>query len=255
MADQKKNLSFPTTDWALLSRARYLTRDENGGGLEQLIQVYVPALRRYLVRVKCIGQEAAEDLLQSFVADRLLDRTLIQRADHRRGRFRNYLIRSLEHYHVDRLRHDSVRAPQSGCALSLAEPEASGLASCSMNPVDEFDLEWARSVVAEAIGRTHDYCVRRERLHLWLVFHARIVAPVADGLPPLPYKAIVEQVGFPTPLQASNALISAKRLFTRMLKEVLREQAGGGSDVDVNEEVRELQAILARGAASARSAT
>lgn len=61
---------------------------------------------------------------------------------------------------------------------------------------------------------------------------------------PLPsYETLVQRFGFQSPTQASNLLITAKRMFRRALADTVRDTVAGESQVE--EEIRELKAILA----------
>ena len=57
------------------------------------------------------------------------------------------------------------------------------------------------------------------------------------------YEELVEKFGFETPTKASNALITAKRIFSRKLQEVVREYVE--TDEELAEELADLRAIAA----------
>ena len=56
--------------------------------------------------------------------------------------------------------------------------------------------------------------------------------------------SLVAKHGFQSPIQAANALITAKRMFKRVLEEVARDTVE--TDAEVAEEIRELKRILSR---------
>jgi hypothetical protein len=57
----------------------------------------------------------------------------------------------------------------------------------------------------------------------------------------------VEKFGFRSPTEASNALVTAKRMFVRALRAVVAEYARDENGID--REIEELRAILSRGSA------
>jgi hypothetical protein len=172
------------------------------------------------------------------VTDKLLDETLLRAADQRRGRFRNLLVRSLEHYRISAYRHERLRGRATA---SLGEDVGDHDAR---EPVAAFEREWAKAVLQEAVQRTYDHYRRRDRDDLWQVLRCRVVDPAADGAPVPPSKERVERFGFATPSEASNALIAAKRMFMRKLADVLAEHAGPGADV--GDELADLKRIISR---------
>ena len=78
----------------------------------------------------------------------------------------------------------------------------------------------------------------------WSVFDCRVVAPIFDGVEALPYDQVVERFGFRSPTEASNALVTAKRMFVRALRAVVAEYARDEDGID--REIEELRAILSR---------
>ena len=85
-------------------------------------------------------------------------------------------------------------------------------------------------------------CTARHCLDRWGVFKARLLDPLLDGAEIPAYADMVTEFGFQSPAQASNALITAKRQFDRILREVVAEYAGARADVE--EEIRELKLSL-----------
>ncbi len=81
-------------------------------------------------------------------------------------------------------------------------------------------------------------------MEVWGVFEVRILAPILQGTEPADYRELVERFGLRSPSQASNVLITGKRMFERVLRSVVAEYARDERDVD--EEIGELREILAR---------
>jgi hypothetical protein len=242
--------SFPTTDWSLLARARSPVPLDRTASMEQVISQYVPAVRRYLVRVRRLSAERVEEVIQGFVADKLLTRSLLEHADRDRGRFRNLLVRALENYLVDLHRRERAHQPAQGRRL-LALPEGGGgdamLGEAVVDrrvpdPGAAFDVEWAKAVLTEAVARMHKYCQNRGRDDLWQAFQSRILAPAADGVAPLAYRELAERLKLTSSVEAARLLFSAKRIFIRKLHQVLLDQAGAGAEPSA--ELAELKKIL-----------
>jgi hypothetical protein len=232
----------------LVVRARAGAADISGSSLSTWLAVYLPAIRRYLVSVKHLRTDQAEEVIQAFVTEKLLERGLLVHADRTRGKLRNLLVRALENFLIDLRRQE----PWSR-RLSFEETyvhHAAGRVEIG-GPLEAFEAHWGRSVVTEAVSRLYLHCEKHHRMDLWQVFEGRILSPAADGVPPVPYKQLVKRFAFASPAQAANAAFAAKRIFSRKLLEVLSEHAG--PNPDLNEELADLRKILARRSKSATS--
>lgn len=232
---------FPATQWSLVALAG---QDEGSQRqvLGEFIKRYLPALRAHLVLGKRIAPQLAEDLLQGFLCDKVVQDRLIARAVREKGRFRWFLRTALDHYIVDVIRQETARkrAPQERRTLlpdEPAEPET------TEQPSDHLDVAWARQVIQSALQRMETECRASGRPDIWGVFEARILAPV-DGAEPMPYERLVERFRLASPAQAMNILITAKRMYERNLRAVVGEYAGDPSEVD--QEIQDLAGILAR---------
>jgi hypothetical protein len=72
-----------------------------------------------------------------------------------------------------------------------------------------------------------------------------------EGKPSPSYQELVERFGFSSPTQASNMLVTAKRTYARVLRSVIGEYARDEQEID--DELADLQAILARCGSVART--
>jgi DNA-directed RNA polymerase specialized sigma24 family protein len=233
---------FPATHWSLVARAGQsdpLSRQE---ALGQLLKRYIPALRAHLVYRKGFAPDRADDFIQEFVAGKVLQKDLIARADRRLGKFRTFLLTALDRFVNNQLRNESAkkRAPEKG-TVPLDERFAD--ASPHRGPGEAFDVAWARSVISEALRQMREHCEASGRPELWALFECRVVGPILEGTPPVDYARLVERFGFRSPIQASNALTTAKRMYARELRAVVGQYAD--SDEEVEAEIRELKCILA----------
>src|SRR5687767_6293142 len=68
---------FPSTHWSLVGRAGGVgtgaAPDAGRGALSTLLRQYLPPMKVYLVRKRRLGPDEAEELLQAFVAEKVLD--------------------------------------------------------------------------------------------------------------------------------------------------------------------------------------
>lgn len=233
---------FPTTHWSLVGRAGG-RGGEGRVALGEVIRIYLPALRAHLVGPMRIDRHRAEDLLQGFLADKVLEQNMLALADPNRGKFRTFLLTALERFVVDTHRHDSARKRAPGAKM-LDVDDQSNLPATAPSPSEAFDRAWAGEVLAEVMRRMRGECESSGRKHLWGIFEARMLLPLSDGSQPPDHEALAQHWSLESPRQSANALGSAKRLFTRNFREVVGEYAADESEVD--SEIRELWEIFSR---------
>ncbi len=189
--------------------------------------------------------DRAEDLVQGFIAERILEKNLLAKADRGRGRFRSFLLKCFGRYVQDQFckAEAQKRGPAPSRVLRLDEhPDL-----LITGPASErsFHLAWARGVIAQSTRAMEVECRQKGRMDLWEIMQGRVLGPALEGTVPVAYDDLVQQFGFRSPAEASNALITAKRMFVRCLHEVVRDTVETEQEVDM--EIRDLKRILSTG--------
>ena len=211
---------LPPTDWSLVAHASLPTQPLGLESLNELLSRYRPALKAHLTLKKKIAPADADDLIQGFISAKVLEGDLVSRADPEKGKFRTILLTALDRYVISVIRRESAekRSPEQGFISLDDSPDRFGVVQPSPDP---FDVAWAHQVIADALDRVRAECTASGRSAYWNVFECRVVAPILDGVEPPPYEAVVERFGFRSPTEASNALVTAKRMFVRALRAVI----------------------------------
>jgi DNA-directed RNA polymerase specialized sigma24 family protein len=244
-ARQAKAARFPTTRWSLVDLVRRGDAQATREALDELLTRYLPALQAHLVRRRGLPPHEADDLIQEFVAGKILEKGLIARADQKLGKFRTLLMTALDRFVIDRARHAAAkkRSPGDAGVLSLGDHQPA--LPADETPSGIFDVTWARGVLAETLQRMRQRCDAQGRDDLWGVFESRLADPILTGSEPADYAELVERFGLKSPAHASNVLITAKRMFARTLRAVVAEYCQ--DEQEVESEIEELREILARG--------
>lgn len=237
------NGRFPTTQWSLVARAGACSTDAQREALGGLLSRYLRALQAHLVHGKRVPPEEAEDLVQDFVASKILEKNLIGRADRTLGKFRTFLLASLDRFLIDYYRTKSAkkRAPDEAHLVDVGHQEQ--LLDAAGTPFDAFDVEWARCIVAQALQHMEEECRQSERDDVWNVFECRLLGPLLHGSEAVEYDVLVERFALKSPSHASNLLITGKRMFARALRSSVAEYAS--SEEEIETEIAELRSILA----------
>lgn len=237
-----QHVRFPTTRWSLVDRAGAQGPEAMREALEQLLAAYLPALRTHLVYGKRVHPDDADDVLQEFVAGKILQRDLLARADQELGKFRTFLLTALDRFLLNSLRDRSARKRAAGAAAAVLGDQAGQLAAEPTE--DAFEQAWARQVIGQAVERMRAECEASGRRDVWGLFECRVLAPTLHGAAPADYAELVERFGFSSPSQASNVLVTAKRMYARTLRAVVAEYACDAAEVE--SEIDELHRVLAR---------
>jgi DNA-directed RNA polymerase specialized sigma24 family protein len=242
--DSEARGGFPQTRWSLVARATGGADDAAAGALNDLLRAYCPVLKRFLIREMKFTSHAAEDLVQDFVTRKILQTNVLVHARGDRGRFRVFLLSVFKNFSISEIRRLKAkkRGPPNDRVVSLDEVPDAVVAKDDAHRA--FDLDWARQTLAMAIERMKKECAEKGRRDLWEMFSCRVLEPALDQAPPPPYETLVARFGFQSPSQASNLLITAKRMFRRALAEVVRKTVTDASRVD--EEIRDLKAVLSK---------
>ncbi len=141
---------FPTTSWSLVALAARHDDQKTREALGQLLTRYMPALHAHLVYSKGLTPDKADDVIQDFVAKKILERDLIGRADSDLGKFRTFLLSALDRFLLNCIRDARAKKRSAGEGVELLGERADLLSSDSEAP-RAFDLAWARGVLREAI--------------------------------------------------------------------------------------------------------
>jgi RNA polymerase sigma-70 factor (ECF subfamily) len=232
---------FRTTRWSVvLSAARDGT--ESRRALEWLCETYWQPIYVY-IRRRGHDAENAADLTQSFILT-LLEGKPLQRIDPKLGKFRAYLLASVNHFlsnERDRTRAMKRRAEQASLWLDLedAERQYQLESAPALGPDELFEAKWARTVLQDALRRLEqDYdasngtaLFRRLRGHL-------------TGEDPA-YDRLADELGM-----TAGALRVAVHRMRRKLGTLLREAVAHtvSDPKDVDGELRRLLEAAGRGA-------
>jgi len=240
-----KNLRFdhpmPDTQWSLVARADDGDTVVRRHALAEILERYLPALEVHLTHELGIRVDQARDLLQGFIADKVLEQFILAAADQARGRFRNFLLTALDNYVREKLRFR--RADIRDDATNLSLETVGYLRADQVSPADAFDVTWARQLLQTAMEQMQARCRDLQRPDVWDVFQQRIVAPLFDNTPPPSYNDMVARFGFATPAQAHNTLLTSKRMFARILRTLIADYE---VPTAIDEEINDLFVILAR---------
>jgi RNA polymerase sigma-70 factor (ECF subfamily) len=228
---------FATTQWKVVIQARDGTESQARLALESLCQAYWFPLYAY-VRRRGHDADQARDLTQAFFAD-LLGRNFLETIDRSKGRFRSFLLASLEHF----LSHERDKAnarKKGGGALPVSLDTADAEVRYRLEPADRetpevvFERRWGLTVMERTMERLRaeydDQTGRFEQLK-----------PCLTGDNPGRYAQIAATLGT-TETAVKAAVHRFRQRYGQLLREEIAETVTSPAEVD--EELRHLLAVV-----------
>ena len=231
---------FLTTRWSVVLTAGRGTPARARKALAELCQTYWYPLYAY-VRRRGHGPQDAEDLTQGFLA-RLLEKQAIAQARHERGRFRSFLLASMNHFLSDEW--DKARAQKRGGARVISLDAMSAESRYDTEPQDRltpekvFERQWALRLLAEVLRRLEAEYAADGKAEQFGHLRFCLTGQRSD----IPYAELAQR------MQTTEGAIkvAAHRLRQRY-RALLREEIAQtvASEEEVEEELRALHRALA----------
>lgn len=230
---------FATTHWSIVLAAGHASRTDAKAALASLCETYWYPLYCY-VRRRGHGADEAEDLTQGFFAA-LLERGSLRAADPHRGRFRSFLLASLDHFLANEWRRRSARK-RGGGQVPLSLDCRSGEARYArepggdLTPQQAYERRWALTLMERALSRLRQGYVAGGKAALF----DRLAAFLGGDRGPA-YRDIAAELGM-----TEGAVKTAVHRLRRRCREHLRAEVAQtvADPQDVEEELRSLLAVV-----------
>jgi RNA polymerase sigma factor (sigma-70 family) len=240
---------FATTRWSLILSGANSTADEASarGALAELCRIHWRPVFSFVCR-RGYSTEDAQDLTQDFFV-MMLESNWLQHADESRGRFRSFLLKSLQNF----LNHarEKKNALKRGGEVQFVSwddwmAEAPSQLSISPQaletlPADRlFDLRWAATVVEHALRRLGEECEAKGRRRLFDALSRHLTAERAD----MSYADLATSLGV-AESAIKKQLHNLRERYRWLLRDEVAHTVANPADVDA--EIRYLCAALAAG--------
>jgi|SRR5215471_12985440 len=225
---------FPSTSWELLTHAARLG-DSAATARNEFAERYYGAIRAYIGALTR-GTGPTDDLTQRFFERVVLSGTLLARADHEKGGFRQYLKQAIRYFLIGEHRQQSRLTANEVPLDGMADGWSLAAADASPSPDEAMMRAWAQSLVAMALSALEHVCdEKRQREHFEMFVRRYVDDP--DQPPSW------SDVGAPFGLDektARNRTETAARQFRSLVRQLVASDIGASDDVD-----QELQTVLA----------
>lgn len=235
--------SFLTTHWSLIEAVQK-DQDKDQALIGLLLKRYWKPVYCYLRR-KGRANEEAKDLTQAFFQEIVLNRHLVDRADPSRGRFRSFLLHSLDQFLIDQRRRESAakRIPKDKLVpFDICNPPALPQTILERSPEDCFTYAWKSELLDRTLAEVQAECEQQGLQTHWQLFRDKVLLPTLEDHPSQPMKTLCTQYGVADESTAFNMLLTVKRHFRAALRRNLRNTVVNEDDID--EEWQEILSIV-----------
>jgi len=231
---------FVTTHWSVVRRAGKGDSPEATQALEHLCRSYWYPLYAF-IRRKGHSPADAQDLTQDFFA-RFLEKHYLALADQNRGKFRTFLLRSLEHFLINEWNKASA-AKRGGTKPPISWDQQDAESRYLLEPMDGaspdklFEKRWALGLLDLALERLRQDYVDSHKEGLFDALKPCIWEQDSSGS--------YERIGLKLGMSEGAVKVAAYRMRLRY-RELLCEEVANTVDTqaDVDEELRYLAAVL-----------
>jgi RNA polymerase sigma-70 factor (ECF subfamily) len=232
---------FNTTLWSVVLTAGKKDIPQAADALEKLCLTYWYPLYAY-VRRRGYGQEDAQDLTQGFFA-RLLEKNYPAQADRAKGKFRSFLLLTLNHFLSDERERAAAGKRGGGqhvISLDDQDPEERyrlEIADDRLSPAKLFERRWAQTILEQALDRLRAEFSQQDKSETYGVLKA--FEPGEQQT--LTYQQAAVQLGI-----TESAVKSMIHRLRKRHRELVREQIANtvSTEAEVDEELRHLMAVI-----------
>jgi RNA polymerase sigma-70 factor (ECF subfamily) len=235
--DTRSETAFHTTLWTSVLEAGKESSPDSKAALASLCQTYWPPVYSY-IRRRVPSVEQAEDLTQSFFA-RFLEKNYVARAQRDRGRFRCFLLTSVENYLCDE--HDRSKALKRGGGQPMLSLDPAMLdekePSSAMTPALAFERRWAQTLLNRVMQRLREEHREGSRAELFEHLESQLWGETAA----IPYDDLSKRLG----MSNVHLRVAAHRMRQRY-REILREEIAQtvSKAEEIEDEIRYLLQVV-----------
>jgi RNA polymerase sigma factor (sigma-70 family) len=233
---------FTTTHWSVVLAARQEASPDAEAALEKLCRAYWYPLYAY-VRRQGRSPHDAQDLTQEFFA-RLLEGNYLKSVQREKGKFRSFLLASLNHFlSNERARDRAVKRGGGKALLSLDEQLAESLfaqeSSSHDSPAQAFDKRWAITLLERAFTQVREEFVTAGKKEVFDQLKSFLTEDTTAG----DYASVAEKLGMTT-----GAVSVAVHRLRHKYREATRTEVAHtvAGEYEIDGEIRYLFTILAQ---------
>jgi len=231
---------FATTHWTVVRVAGHESSAGAQAALEALCRTYWYPLYVY-VRRRGYAREDAQDLTQAFFT-RLLETKAVGRARPEKGKFRSFLLTSLNRFLInERERATAIKRGGGQALLPLDWETAEGRYQIEppsdLKPEHTFDRQWALMLMERAMARLRQEHVAAGKDRLFDRLKGFLQQPTQEG----GYEGVANELGM-TPGAAAVAVHRLRQRYGELVREEIAHTVTRPEEIE--DELRYLLSLL-----------
>ena len=238
--------AFQTTRWTEIMDLKDAGQEQRRQAMGRLLLNYWKPVYSYLRR-RGYDSERAKDLTQGFFTAIVLEKQLVDKADRQRGRFRNFLLKALNHYvyNVTDYENAHKRSPKLGCvSLDHVDPSSVPDPSGYGTPEDAYNYTWAAEFLRKVCDDVREACYDNDLSRHWAVFNGRVLEPILSRQDPPSLPTLCAELGITDEKQAANMIGVVKKRFKATMRRHLSHLVE--TEAEIEEEYHDLLAVFSR---------
>ncbi len=214
---------FLTTAWSVVMRAQDPTSAEYKRSVDELCARYWKPVYAF-VRGRGWDAEEARDLTQEYFS-RFLEKELFRKADRSRGRFRSFVLVTVERFLKDEL---DKRTRRRRAHEKMTE-DRQKRSDAKVDPEEEFNKALGREIIGRVLASMRVHCDDSGQDRYYRIFTARVEAEAAGRPPSYDDMAAAHDMSV---TDVTNALHRARQIFKRLLRDEIRHSVTRESEID-----------------------
>jgi RNA polymerase sigma factor (sigma-70 family) len=232
---------FTSTHWSVVLAAGQDASAEKSEALERLCRTYWYPLYAF-VRRRGYPQHEAQDLTQSFF-ERLLDKQYLKAVDRTKGKFRSFLLASLEHFLANEWRRSQAQKRGGNMSfISLDDDSAERhylqVPGAGLSPEQLFEQQWATALLEHVLANLRAEFVAEGKGELFEQLKVYLTCERQGGYAEMAARLKTTEAG------VKMAVSRLRHRYGVLLREEIASTVARPEDIE--EELRALFAALAR---------
>ncbi len=233
--------AFRSTHWSVVLAAGEQNSPQGQEALARLCQTYWLPVYAF-IRKRGYAPDQSKDLTQEFF-EKFLEKNSVARAVRERGRFRSFLMTAVTnflHKAHERSQAQKRGGGQPHVSLEALDPEQAYLAQLSAqttDPVREFELRWALSVLDRVMQRLRQEFRENGREGLFDALQAHLWGDTDS----VPYLELAERFNLSVANVKTTAMRCRRRYQLLLRDEIAQTVAQPG---EIDEEIRYLMRLF-----------
>ena len=231
---------FRTTAWSVVLGAQEHDGTQRQQCLTRLCSTYWKPVYQY-IRRRGLGHDEARDMTQDYFAT-FLEKDFVSTADRERGRFRTFVLVTVNRFLTKQLARRSRREARLNIIIPTEEegedfilPEL----AVKETAEDAFNRRWALSLIETTLERMREECTGGKKQQYFRALELFLES--AGATHQMSYREMAQTMGV-SESDITNFLFRGRNYFQKLLRDEIRNSVSSESAID--EEIEALKEYL-----------